>query len=173
MSEIVSKPESSGINHRRRYERWKARVAPKTQALASLVDSQLVPQFLSAGYEWVDFVLRRRDWPVNANEIELEKAGPNYIDCIDFRFAKYDLPRFQLGFSRRKIEQPNEFIRSANLVRDSSQHYHFWGKPAWVPTNLWPESNCLKTIEQVSPLIDQVLEFLDRDIRGPNVSRPS
>ncbi len=165
------KGEGVGDRHRRRFARWQQRVSPQTRLLCELVESRVVPVLTAPGFRWVDLNLGRSDWPVNPNEIELERVSGDVIDSIDISFGKYDRARFQIGFSRHERAPPNEFIRSGNLVKNASQYYCFWGKPWWLPKKFWPARSAKRVVEGVVPLLEQVVRFLETGERGPNISR--
>lgn len=133
--------------------------------------SVLVPHLESAGFERVDVHLRDPEWPVSGNELALERSVGALIDSVTFNFEKYRTPRFQVHAARRQAAAPHEFVRSCNLVARRTQYYHFWGKPWWLPTRLWPNKGSTRAVSAVLIRIDQLLRYLEAGERGPNISR--
>jgi hypothetical protein len=119
--------------HARRMQKWRNLAPAKTRLLLDAVVESLVPMLESAGFQQVEFVRQDPTSPTSGKEIVLERVSEEHIDSVVFNFDKYHRPRFQVHCSRRDLKTPNDIIRSANLVRNSSQYYHFWGKAWWLP----------------------------------------
>lgn len=152
-----------------KFKRWQKRVCKQTRFLCELVEERVVSFFEKSGFDRVDIVLNRPDQPVPVNEIRLERTISDKIDSISVSFTKRGEPRFQIGFSRRELKFPNEFVVSACLVKKQTQYYYFWGKPWWIPLRLWSDTNSSKTVAGIVPLLPQILEFLDQRGRGKNI----
>jgi hypothetical protein len=132
--------------HRRRFSKWQNLAPPQTRHLSAAVDTELVPLFERAGFSRVGVTLRQPDSPVSGKDIQLEREVEGAIDSVTISFEKYATPRFQIHFSRRETSPPHSFVRSANLVARKRQYYHFWGKPWWLPTKLWPRKQSQRTV---------------------------
>lgn len=158
-------------NHSQKFKRWQAKVCQQTQFLSKLTEQQIIPFFESIGFQRVDICLNDSERPVAMDSIELERIINDQIDSVDVSFAKYGEPKFQIGFSRREVSKPYKFIRSGCLVKKPSQYYFFWGKPWWCPLSFWSESNSIKIIDEIMPLLPQILEFLESGVRGKNISK--
>jgi hypothetical protein len=157
-------------NHKARFERWKNRLNVKTKYLCELIENQLVPLIHSYGFKQVEVSLLKDDDLVAANEIRMERIVNDNIDSIYIFFDKYERAKFQIGFNRKSIKLLNEFVPTRHLVKDPSQYYFWWGKPWWYPLSFWGESNSKKTIDEIMPLLPQILEFLESGNRGKNIS---
>lgn len=157
-------------SHKARFERWKKRLSQKTQYLCEVIDTKLVPLIESYGFAQVEICLQNSDELVAANEIRLEKVVGDKIDSIYIFFDKYGGAKFQIAFNRKDLNLQNEFVPSSHLVKSSSQYYFWWGKPWWFPMSFWSSSNSKKTIDEIMPLLPQILEFLESGIRGKNIS---
>jgi len=160
-----------GEKHRKRFNRWQTGISPDTRFLSELVDAEFGSEAIKAGFERVDTVLQRADWPVDSNEIELERLHSSFIDSIYITFAKHGRPRFQIGCSRREISPPNSFVRSCHLVKHARQYYYFWGRAWWMPRFLWTNGQSRRTVNRVLRAMGQLFDFLETGERGPNISR--
>ena len=162
---------SDSNRHSERQERW-LRLAPiATRYLCTGAKARVLPGLALVGFRPVECSLGNPEWPVSAQEIEVERRGEGFVDSIAFNFDKYRRPRFQVHAARRSLNPPHQFIRSGNLVVHPSQYYHYWGRPWWLPTALWSQSAASSTLFRVSQCVPQLLEFLDSGARGCNVSR--
>jgi hypothetical protein len=142
-----------------------------TRFLKAQIWARLVPLLQAHGFEPVRFSLNRKDEPVNVEEICTERTRGDYIDTVYVMFAKYSRPTFQVGFSRRLSQFPNEWVRAGNLVKNPNQYFCFWGKKWWIPNALWSDARASATVEAVTALTDQIFEFLDTGAKGKNISR--
>ncbi|MBS1994652.1 MAG: hypothetical protein JSS86_00020 [Cyanobacteria bacterium SZAS LIN-2] len=132
--------------------------------------STLLPHLERAGFVRVDFELDDPGNPVAGREIILERLNADTFDRVIFNFDKYGAPRVQAHLSRRLRAPPHEFLRSGNLVLRPSQYYHFWGKPWWVPTKLWPSRGALRTVALLEERIPDALSFLETGRRSRCIS---
>lgn len=153
------------------FERWKARAPTHTRALAELVETRLVPRCEEAGFTRVDIWMGDQNHRVRGDEIQLERTMGAELDMLDISFANYGATRFQLGCARRRTEPPHAFIRSGKLVAKNAEYYHFWGKPWWLPAWSWSIRDAERTVERVAVKLDQIFDFLERGVVGPNISR--
>ncbi len=158
-------------NHKARFGKWQRLCPIHTQFLISLVNDRLVPALEQAGFTVVDVSLRQPDQPVTGRMIELERWAEPWVDSVTFNFDKYRTPRFQVHASRRSATLPHKFFRSANLVARPSQYLHFWGKPWWLPSILWPQAASLRTVDRIAHHQAELLRFLETGERSPRVSR--
>lgn len=156
----------------KKFRRWQQRVPELTRSMSKYVEARFVPLCANEGFAVADLFLGDPEMPVSANEIYFEKRLGDTVDYIDLTFAKYGLPRFQVGFARRRATGKNEFLRRGNLVASADQYYHFWGKPWWLPSGLWADQNSRVAVEEVAGLLRQVFHFLATGERGPNISKP-
>lgn len=154
-----------------RFARWLRLCPPKTRALASRLETVVLPALVSEGFERVDVELRQPAEKVPGNVIELERRDRHVVDSLTFRFDKYLGPRFQVHGCRRSPAAPSSIRRSANLVARGSQYYHFWGRPWWLPTALWPASLVDATADRILHGITDLVLFLETGERGRHVSR--
>jgi hypothetical protein len=150
---------------------WRNLAPPQTRSLIDGVLEALVPYFEAQGFDRVDYSRMDSDAPTSGSEIVLERIAAEHIDSVAFNFEKYHSPRVQIQFSRRYLRPPHEFIRSANLVRRSSQYYYFWGKPWWLPTRLWPASATRRVLQHAKQCLAQATQFLESGERGANISK--
>ncbi len=139
--------------------------------MASLVEARLIQPLLETGFEWVNVCYEDPDIPISGREICLERRISSDIESIVFNFDKYHRAVFQLHLHRRELDPPYRWVRSANLVRNDGQYLHFWGKPWWMPTRFWSERMSEQTVDTVLGHLEQVLAFLERGARGPNISK--
>jgi hypothetical protein len=114
--------------------------------------------------------LTRPDWPVDTKEIVLERANSDLIDYVVVNFEKHSAPRFQIHFGRRRNTVDNEFIRSGNLVKNPHEYYHFWGKPAWLPTRFWSDNSAQRVVSTVTSMVDEIIAFIEFGEKGENIS---
>lgn len=158
-------------NHAQKFKRWQEKISQETRFLSEQVDKNIIPFFEKNGFQKVEVALNNPEWPVSMDEIRLERKISDVIDSIYVGFAKHGATKFQIRISRRELDSPHEFIRDSCLVKNSTQHYFLWGKPWWCPLSFWSESNSIKIIDKIMPLLPQVLEFLETGVRGKNISK--
>jgi len=157
--------------HREKHLRWRNLAPPRTRALSSLIYDTLVPALERRGFRYVGFELGEPADTVAGSEIHLERKGEDCIDSVRFNFEKYRSPRFQVHLSRRKAQAPHDFVRSGNLVARNYQYYHFWGKPWWIPTVLWPERAANRAIETINMRLEQAMRFIEHGVRDSSISK--
>ncbi|GGI91767.1 hypothetical protein GCM10007973_30040 [Polymorphobacter multimanifer] len=163
----MRKPKS----HRIRFSNWRKLGGKPLMTMASLVEQRLVEPLLQDGFEWTDVYLRDPDFPNNGNEIVLERGTGGEIAVIIFNFDKYHRPAFEMHLARREAQPPYAFIHSASLVRRTSQYFHFWGKPWWLPVRFWTEGMSERAVARLAGKLDQALAFVERGECGPNIGR--
>lgn len=157
-------------DHSKKFKRWQEKVSQETRFLSEQVDKKIISFFEQNGFQKVEVALNNTEWPVSMNEIRLERIVGNVIDSICVGFAKHGTAKFQIRISRRELNSPHEFIRDSCLVKKSNQRYFLWGKPWWHPLIFWGESRSIKTVDEIMPLLPQILEFLESGTRGKNIS---
>ncbi|MCM2311852.1 MAG: hypothetical protein NDI84_10650 [Steroidobacteraceae bacterium] len=162
---------ASSDKHEKRLQRWQSRVPEKTRLLSELLIRKLVPIVEAAGFAKVDRELARPERPVEGSELRFERESGGRIDVVYAFFDKYSSPRFQIGFSRRDVADRDVMLRSGHLVKQSSEYYHEWGKPRWLPLALWSESQARASVDEVVENLPQVFRFLESGERGPRISR--
>lgn len=162
---------SKSGKHAQRFKRWQDRAPPQTRELAEKIVSMWVPAIESRGFDLVDSILGRTDAPVEGRELQFERLSDGHIDVIHLFFDKYSAPRFQISFARRAQPSPNQIIRASHLVKRSSEYYHEWGKPRWLPVALWSPRQSAATVDAVLKATEQIFAFLEFGEYGPNVSR--
>ena len=158
-------------SHAQRQENWLRLASPQTRHLVTLVSDRVPARLASEGFRPVDVTLGNLEWPVSGRDMEFERAGPGFVDSVTISFDKYMTPRFQVHASRRSTEPPHSYIHAGNLVSRPSQYYHFWGKPWWLPSRLWPASLSASSVERVEACLGQIINMLETGARGQNVSR--
>jgi len=159
-----------GTKHRKRFERWQSRVGPQTRHLSALVAAGASLRLEQAGFQLVDNRLQGSGSAIDPNDLRFERVVGDQIDVVQFSFEKYDQPRFQVWISREFSAPPNDFVRTASLVKRQSQYVYFWGKPWGLPLVLWPNHCSTSTVKSVIEKLEQALLFLDTGERGPNIS---
>ena len=157
--------------HKAKFENWRSRFSKKMWYLCELADTQLVSAIEAYGFFRVEVCLQKNDDIVAANEIRLERINGNSVDSIYIKFDKYGRIKFQIGFYRRNMNLPDQFVRARHLVKSANQYYFWWGKPWWVPETLWSESSSQRIISELVKILPQIQEFLDSGSCGRNVSR--
>jgi hypothetical protein len=163
---------TAGVDrHDKRMQRWRSRVPGSTRLLSELLTSNFVPIVEAAGFERVDCALGLPDRPVEGSELRFERKTGDYLDVVYVFFDKYSAPRFQITFSRRTDPDRQDVVRSGNLVRRSSEYYHEWGKPRWLPEALWSRRRARQCVDTVAASISQAFHFLETGERGPRISR--
>ena len=168
---VSSQPLPTPGNHAKRLAKWRNLASPQTRYLIDQVVERLVPAIAAAGFERVDASHMGPDHSPSGSEICLERISGEYLDVITLNFEKHGKPRVQVHGARRQLKAPHAFVRSANLVRRSSQYYYFWGKPWWLPTKLWPESATDQAVEAARQRVGQLLVFLQSNERGQCISK--
>jgi hypothetical protein len=164
--------ESTAGAHEKRLAKWRNLAPAQTRVLIDGALDLLVPTLEAQGFERVGFVRLDSIHPTSGREIVMERVIGECVDEVTLNFDKFRRPRFQVQCSRRELSEPHRFIRSANLVLKSTQYYHFWGKPWWLPTQLWPDGASQRALKQVKSHLSQVRPFLESAERGPNISKP-
>src|SRR5262245_5519708 len=142
-----------------------------TRFLRSLVHERLVLAVESKGFARVKVSFTDPQWRVPGSDIELERPLDQVVDSVTFSFEKYGSPRFQIHAMRRERAAPHAFVRSASLVVRSSQYYHFWGKPWWLPTKFWSERASKRVVASLESPVQQLIHFLETGEAGPNISK--
>jgi hypothetical protein len=163
--------DQAARRHREKHVRWRNLTPGLTRILSSLINESLVPALESRGFRYVGCHLGEPADTVAASDVHLERRDQEHIDSVTFNFEKYKSPRFQVHISRRKADAPHDFVHSGNLVSKSSQYYHFWGKPWWLPSKFWSESAAKLTIESIGNRLDQVVLLIEEGVRGKNISK--
>lgn len=157
--------------HRARFNRWCKLGGQPLVHFSRLVQEQLLPKLAGIGF------VEAEDWPepscdpVGGGELLVQRDQDNAVDLICFNFDKYHRPRVQVSIYRRALTPPYALVRSANLVKRSSQYYHWWGQPWWLPTRFWAKGQSNKAIDRLATCLLQSDAFLQRGERGPNMSR--
>ena len=157
--------------HDKRRRRWQSRVTEKTRSLSELLTRKLAPIIEAVEFAKVDREFARADRPVEGSELRYERELGEHVDVLYVFFDKYSSPRFQIGFSRRKMADRDLIVRSGHLVQKSSQYYHEWGKPRWLPLALWSEAQARATVDEVAESLPQVFSFLEFGVRGSRISQ--
>lgn len=157
--------------HAQRFKRWQERAPPQTRVLAEEVVSRWVPTIVAKGFESVDCILGKADSPVEGRDLQFERLSDGHIDVIHLFFDKYSSPRFQISFARRAQSSSNQIVRASHLVKRSSDYYHEWGKPRWLPVALWSPRQSAATVDAVLKATEQIFAFLETGEGGPNVGR--
>ena len=129
--------------------------------MCSLIESEIVPFFIKSGFSWISVSYHDPEWVVSGNEIDLERINDESVDTLSISFNKYCSPTFQLSLIRRNKIKGNEFIRSARLVASGSEYYHFWCKPWYWPTKLWPNALSAREVKKVKSKLSQLVEFIE------------
>lgn len=155
--------------HAQRFERWQQRAPPQTRVLAEAIVSRWVPAIVAKEFKSVDCIMGRTDSPVEGSELQFERLSDGHIDIVHLFFDKYSSARFQISFARRTQYSPNQIVRSSHLVKRSTEHYHEWGKPRWLPLALWSPRQSAATVDAVLKATDQIFSFLETGECGPNV----
>ena len=168
---LKPKSKSPANSHAKRLVKWRNLASPQARYLIDQVIERLVPVVEASGFERIELSLMGPDHTPSGSEIRLERVVGKYMDTIIFNFEKYGTPRFQIHGARRLGEVPFPFIRSADLVRNKSQYYCFWGKPWWLPTKFWPASATEHTVESASMQIGALVHFLETGEREDCISK--
>ena len=156
----------------KRFGKWLNLAPPQTRYLGSRVEQILVPSLERLGFVWPGASRLLVDQPVSGRELELERASGEFVDTVAFNFDKYRRPRFQINVARRAASPPHAFLRTCNIVANSSQYYYFWGAPWWFPTALWSSQRTDRLIEASESRLAQADQFLANGQTGPNISKP-
>jgi hypothetical protein len=101
--------------------------------------------------------------------MRFERVVDQELEVISFQFGKYDMPRFHVRLMRLR-PPPDEFVRTAQIVKSQKQYCHEWGKPYGLPMLLWPNYLADKVVRSVVEKLPQALQFLSSGERGPNIS---
>ncbi|WP_331352867.1 hypothetical protein [Cellvibrio sp. UBA7671] len=157
--------------HKKKYSKWKNLCPPETRYLCEKIEQEIVPFFLGIGFQWISVSYHDPEWVVSGSEIDLERINEDSVDTLSIAFEKYRSPRFQICLIKRKKIQGNEFLRSASLVKKSSEYYRMWGKPWFWPTKYWPNSLTDKTIQTVKAGLEPLVEYIDKEKRSEFISR--
>jgi hypothetical protein len=137
-----------------------------SEALAAGV----TPRLIAAGYQLVDRHLQGTGSPTEPDELCFERVTGDELEIMSFVFGKHGMPRFHLRLARKKLAPPNEFVRTAYLVRSQKRYCDEWGKPYGLPLFLWPDFLAEKAVKSAVGKLDQALRFLESGERGPNIS---
>lgn len=162
---------SQSSTQKTRFKKWQNFQSARGRHFTSLVESQLVPKLLDAGFERVNLHLKDSANPVSGREIELERWTEAHVDSVWFGFDKYHRPNVRVLGQRRFVAPPHKFIRSAYLVERSSQRFLVWGKPWWLPERFWSEQASHRTIRKIECRLGQMLEFLESGTVGDGINR--
>jgi hypothetical protein len=157
--------------HDKRLQLWQSRVSEQTRLLSELLTTKLVPVVEAAGFKKVDCALGLPARPVEGSELRFERETGGHLDVVYVFFDKDSAPRFQIVFSRRAPQDRDEFVRSGKLVKRSSEYYHEWGKPRWLPGALWSGGRARRSVDTVVENIPQAFRFLETGERGSKISR--
>lgn len=151
----------SSIIHERRFSNWSKLGGGPLRALANLVEEQLVPAYLCAGFHRTAIYMNDPEDVVSGREIHLERRGDGEIQFVTFNFDKHRRPAFQVHIGCRKTTSNRAWTRSANVVKRRGQFLHFWGKPSWLPVQWWTEGMSARVINRLAATTPEVLAFLE------------
>lgn len=152
-----------------RFESWKKRSPKHTKELADLLEDKLTIKCENAGFTRSYFWLGDISDYVRGDEIQFERSVNELTDIIYVNFDKYGASRFQIGFARRNHSYPHDFVRSGNLVSNTREYLHFWGKPWWRPIWSWSQIDNHNLVENVISKLDQIFLFLESGAVGSNI----
>lgn len=137
-------------------------------AMADLVEEVLVAKLVDQGFSRVSIFYGDPQNRVLGREIHLELTEGTDTLSVTFNFDKWRLPRFQVHLARRS--KRDQIVWSANLVRKSTQFYHFWGKPFWWPSRLWSQRKTKLVVRDVEARLPEAINFLERGKRSSPIS---
>ena len=163
----------TAIAHERRFSNWCKLSGRPTMVLAHLVEVQLVPAYLTAGFRRTSIYMNDPTDMVSGREIHLEREKHGEIEFVTFNFDKYRRPAFQFHIGCRKAAPNQAWVRSAKVVARSTQLFHFWGKPWWLPSRWWSERMSLRVIDRLVAKTPEVLAFLEEGRRSSSLSESS
>ena len=150
----------TAANHEKRFSTWSNLGGSSMRALVNLVEEQLVPAYLAVGFGRTSVYMNDPTDRVSGREIHLERQGTGEVQFVTFNFDKYRRPAFQVHIGCRSTTSDRAWIRSANVVKRRGQLPHFWGKPRWLPMQLWTEGMSSRVIDQLAAKTAEVLVFL-------------
>ena len=130
-----------------------------------------MPPLIEKGFQWAETYWTDPDQPVGGGEINLVRRFANEIDDVLFNFDKHHRPAFQVHLIRREAASPHTWVRSGNLVQQSSEYIHSWGKPWWLPTRLWTARDSERLVEQLIGPLNEGLTCLESGVRNRHISR--
>jgi|GEM_PF-4743855 len=131
------------------------------RALANLVEEQLVPAYLAAGFHRAAIYMNDPMEVVSGREVHLERQENGVIQFVTLNFDKYRRPAFQMHIGCRGTNSNRTWIRSANVVKRRGQLLHSWGKPIWLPVQWWTEGMSSRVINRLVAMTPEVLAFLE------------
>jgi hypothetical protein len=161
------------ISDDRRFSNWSKLTGHSTQVLLRLVEERLVPAYLAVGFLRTSIYMNNAMDKVSGRELHLERMRNGEIDFATFNFDKHRRPAFQFHVGCRTATEDHAWIRSANVVKRSTQPLHFWGKPWWLPTDWWSEGMSNRVVDQLASKSPEVIAFIECGIRGSSLSNSS
>lgn len=86
-------------DHRRRFERWRAKLPVHTRYLVDQVLARIVPEFEARGFKWYDDFAGDDPKEVGYDEIPLQRREGEQWPTVQISFDKRARPAFFVGFS--------------------------------------------------------------------------
>lgn len=86
-------------SHRRRFERWRAKLPKHTRYLVDQVLERIVPEFEARGFQWYDDFAGGDPKEVAHNEIPLQRREGEQWPTVQIRFDKRHRPAFHIDFA--------------------------------------------------------------------------
>lgn len=89
--------------HRRRFERWRAKLPVYTRYLVDQVLERIVPEFEARGFKWYDDFAGGDPKMVAHNEIPLQRRDGDEWPTVQIQFDNRARPAFSIDFSMLPI----------------------------------------------------------------------
>ena len=117
-------------DHRKRFERWRARLPDKTAYLVDKVLARIVPEFESRGFVWYPDYAGGDSTQIGANDIPLQRRSGRLWPTVQILFDKRFRPSFNISFAalppickRWKVDRYVDIPREEALVFEGPAHF--------------------------------------------------
>jgi hypothetical protein len=112
---------------------------------------------------------RSEDAACASSEIMLERWCSEHVEYIGIAFEPDWTQRFAISFGRFALVDPCRIDRSGYLASARDGTDRWWGKPEWVPLNVWTASRASLTVAAACDELPQVIAFIEGGAAGASI----
>lgn len=146
---------------------WLQSVPASSACLAREVCRRLVVALEGKGFSWQ--FDRSEDAACASSEIMLERWCSEHVEYIGIAFEPDWTQRFAISFGRFALVDPCRIDRSGYLASARDGTDRWWGKPEWVPLNVWTASRASLTVAAACDELPQVIAFIEGGAAGASI----
>ena len=136
-----------------------------TREQKALLLSNIMPILKEGGFKKVGLYANGDKRQHNSVLFERSDGASHYY--INVVYEKYYNPRFSIDLTEKRFEADPPLYQVVNLVKTRKQLYHWWGARPW---SINRDKAWIRGVRQAANALPQLIDFIDNDIVGPNIS---